>query len=249
MSRPGDFDNLSGTEVRLDHPSTLPAKTFILDEKLSEEYQTITQLECDQGLGPPFAAIKFSCHNLVNPAQQGFMRIYCQIPIDGTVSRPPEVRARQAVSQHTHAEIRVLKNLDDQNCAAVPRLLGLRTGLQDVGDYVPGGYISYVAWERVPGDLIKSRSFWESGFAYREQVRSAFSTAYEELRRCGWRPALIHVGKLIYNDVTKVMYISGFRDPVTIKPEPLSDVTYACWGLAKPSDRLDWYLDSSDWKW
>ncbi|KAJ5199511.1 hypothetical protein N7472_004715 [Penicillium cf. griseofulvum] len=40
-----------------------------------------------------------------------------------------------------------------------------------------------------------------------------------------------------------------FCDPVIIKPGPLSDVTYACWGLAKPSDRLDWYLDSSDWKW
>ncbi|CAI7622702.1 unnamed protein product [Penicillium discolor] len=113
ISRPGNFDNLAGTEVRLDHPSTLPAKTFVLDEKLSEEYQTMTQLECDQGLGPPFAAIKFSCHNLLNPAHQGFMRIYRQIPIDGTISSPPEVRAQQAVSQHTHAEIKVLKTLDD----------------------------------------------------------------------------------------------------------------------------------------
>ncbi|CAI7622711.1 unnamed protein product [Penicillium discolor] len=57
----------------------------------------------------------------------------------------------------------------------------------------------------MPGEPIKSRSFWESGFEYREQVRFSFGTAYEELRRCGWRPALIHAGKLIYNDTAKVM--------------------------------------------
>lgn len=176
MARLGDFDTLAGTEVRLDHPC-LRSKTFILDEKLKEEYQKESQLRCDQGMGPPFTVLKFSCHNSLNPSQQGFIRIYRQIPIDGTVLHPPEERARQATSPRYHAEIEALKQLYDQNCAAVPKL-GLGTELQGAGDYVPGGYITYVAWERVPGELIKPLDFWEHDLQYREQVRSAFATAY-----------------------------------------------------------------------
>jgi hypothetical protein len=32
-----------GTEVRLEQPSPSPSVTFVLDDKLSEEYQTMTQ--------------------------------------------------------------------------------------------------------------------------------------------------------------------------------------------------------------
>ena len=44
MSRPGDFDHLCSTEVRLKQPSHSPSPTttFVLDDKLSEEYQTMT---------------------------------------------------------------------------------------------------------------------------------------------------------------------------------------------------------------
>lgn len=44
-------------------------------------------------------------------------------------------------------------------------------------------------------------------------------------------------------------HISGFRGAYPMDTEPFSDETYALWGLAKPSDRPDWYLDSSDWTW
>ncbi|KAJ5416381.1 hypothetical protein N7491_011283 [Penicillium cf. griseofulvum] len=106
----------------------------------------MTQLECDQGLGPPFTTIEFSYYNLLNPAYT---------------------------------------------------------------------YISYIAWERIS----------------RKRLRI---------------PRPIYTN---HNELILFRYISRFCDPVIIKPGPLSDVTYACWGLAKPSDRLDWYLDSSDWKW
>ncbi|KAJ5851436.1 uncharacterized protein N7529_010821 [Penicillium soppii] len=67
MSRSGDFDRLSGAEVMLNQPYPSRSATFVLDDKLSEQYQTTTQEAFDEGLGPPFAALKFSCHNLLDP--------------------------------------------------------------------------------------------------------------------------------------------------------------------------------------
>lgn len=107
------------------------------------------------------------------------MRIYMQIPLDGTLSSAPEVRAQQAVSQCTHTELKALASLDRENCMAVPKLLGYGEGLQGVEEFVPGGYINYVAWERVPGEPVDYYTFWKRDFEYRQRLRSAFRTAYE----------------------------------------------------------------------
>ncbi|CRL18359.1 unnamed protein product [Penicillium camemberti] len=249
MSRPGDFDHLCGTEVRFEQPSPSPSATFVLDDKLSEEYQTMTQEEFDEDVGRPFAALKFSCHNLSDPTQQGFIRLYYQIPIDGTISRPPQVRAQQALTQQIHTEVKALISLDHKDCTAAPKLLGYGNRVQGVGDYVPGGYINYVAWARVAGEPISSVSYWNRDLAYREEVRSAFRAAYRELKKDVWAPAHSSLQNLIYDEATKSMHISGFRDADTLEPEPFSDVTYAIWRLVKPARRLDWMNDSSDWKW
>jgi hypothetical protein len=179
MSRIGDFDYLLGTHVTLDPPSPSPPQTFVLEEILSEEYQRVTQHEYDRVDGHPFAAIKFSCRNVADPTQQGFMRIYYQIPVDGTFRSPPEVRARQALHQRTHAELKALTSLDNADCTAVPQLLGLSEMVQVAQDYVPGGYINYIAWARVPGEPIDFDSYWEGDLKYRNEVRAIFRATYE----------------------------------------------------------------------
>ncbi|KAJ5781382.1 uncharacterized protein N7518_009865 [Penicillium psychrosexuale] len=216
MSRLGDFDYLCGTEVTLEHSSPSPSATFVLDDILSEEFQIMTQEEFDDDLGHPFTALKFSCHNLLDPTQQGFIRFYYQIPIDGTIYHSP-----QALTQHTHAEVKVLTSLYHKNCTAVPKLLGYGNRVQGVRDYVPGGYINYIAWTRVAGEPINSVAYWKRDLAYREEVRSVFRATYR--------------------------HISGFRDPDTLDPTPLSDVTYAIWRLVRPARRVNWMRDSSDW--
>jgi hypothetical protein len=62
---------------------------------------------------------------------------------------------------------------------AVPKLVGYGEGLQDVEEFVPGAYINYVAWERVPGEPVDYYTFWKRGFGYRQRLRSAFRTTYE----------------------------------------------------------------------
>ncbi|KAJ5545025.1 hypothetical protein N7535_006587 [Penicillium sp. DV-2018c] len=232
MSRSGDFDHLCGTEVRLEQPPPSPSVTFVLDDKLSEEYQTMTQEEFDEGMGHPFAALKFSCHNLLIPTNRALY---------GST-----IRYRL---MHTHAEVEALISLNHKNCTAVPKLLGYGNRVQGEGDYVPGGYINYVAWARVAGEPIGSVSYWERDLVYREEVRSAFRAAYRELKKDVWAPRLSSLENLIYDEATKPMHISGFRDPDTLEPEPFSDVTYAIWRLVKPARRPDWMRDSSDWKW
>ncbi|KAJ5977050.1 hypothetical protein N7501_000392 [Penicillium viridicatum] len=117
---------------------------------------------------------------------------------------------------------------------AVPNLLGYREGLQVVEEFVPGGYINYVAWARVPSEPVDYYTFWKRDLEYRQRLRSAFRN------RCSWQPGLTPPSKIIYDDVTNVMHISGFRGAYPMDTEPFSDETYVLWGLAKPSDRLDW---------
>ncbi|KAJ5131272.1 uncharacterized protein N7515_007311 [Penicillium bovifimosum] len=76
----------------------------------------MTQEEYERQPVPPWAVMKFSCHSLRDPTQQGFLRIYMQIPLDGTFSSAVEVRAQQALSQQTHSELRALACLDRENC-------------------------------------------------------------------------------------------------------------------------------------
>ncbi|KOS37619.1 hypothetical protein ACN38_g11595 [Penicillium nordicum] len=173
-----NFNPLVSTEIKLHQPSLSPPHTFVLDEKISEDYQTMTQEEYEREAGPSFAVIKFSCHSLLNPTQQGFIRIYMQIPLDGTFDSAAEVRAQQAVSQRTHTELKALAALDRENCTAVPKLLGYREGLQGTDEFVPGGHINYVAWKRVSGEPVDHYTFWKRDFEYRQQLRSAFRTAY-----------------------------------------------------------------------
>ncbi|KAJ5685978.1 hypothetical protein N7536_008597 [Penicillium majusculum] len=55
--------------------------TALLDEKITEDYQTLRQDAVDDGIGNPYAAIKFACYNAADPNQKGIMPIYIQILI------------------------------------------------------------------------------------------------------------------------------------------------------------------------
>jgi hypothetical protein len=54
--------------------------------------------------------------------------------------------------QHTHAEVKALISLDQKDCTAVPKLLGYGDRVRGEGEYVPGGYVKYVAWTQVAGE-------------------------------------------------------------------------------------------------
>lgn len=179
MSRPGDFDNLLGTRVVLSQPSASQPQTFMPDAKLSEDYQTVTQQEYDEVEGSPYAATIFSCHDILYPAEQGFLRVYAQIPVDGPLRSDSHIRAQQAIPHFIPAEVEALTAFDQANCSVVPKLLGVGYHTQGPQDYVPGGYMVYVAWSRVSGEPLDIYAYWKESYTYRQEVRAAFRTTFE----------------------------------------------------------------------
>jgi hypothetical protein len=66
-------------------------------------------------------------------------------------------------------------------CDVVPDLLAYQGRKQDQDSIVPGGYITYVVWDKVPGEPLSADEFWEldleSCKAIREKFREFFSVS------------------------------------------------------------------------
>ncbi|KAJ5944708.1 hypothetical protein N7516_004876 [Penicillium verrucosum] len=105
-----------GTEVTFNTPSP---QTWVLEEKLTEDVQQMTEWPRDGSAGPPFAVLKYLCHSAADSNKKAIMRIYLQIPIEGTEVQRPEVRQRQAAPPRKHRELDVLKDLTLQKCPVV----------------------------------------------------------------------------------------------------------------------------------
>jgi hypothetical protein len=155
---------LESTDVTLDPPSEpplyLPRQTWVIEKKLSERSSWLTQEDVTDGLGLPFAAAKFLCYRKENPNKKAFMRIYLQIPISGTQYQSPQIRRNQATKPLPHTELAALKELKIGRCDVVPELLAYQEGKQGEDSIVPGGYITYVVWDKVPGKARRYIDTW-----------------------------------------------------------------------------------------
>ncbi|CAI7670480.1 unnamed protein product [Penicillium bialowiezense] len=235
MSRPGNFDHMVGTDFHLAHSFLSPPGALRLDDIMSEVFQTFSRDRRESERGPPFAVLKFACHNTADPTQQGFLRVYIQIPYDNTIRGSREARALQAEPSPTHNEYEALVALETNTSMAVPNLLGYGQGKQGPEAYVPRGYVLYVAWERISGSPIDPQIFWrEDNQQYRDEVRAAFAVAYRR------------VSSLVFM-VSR--YIAGFSSAKKDEDKPLSPIRYALWGLMKHPDKDTWHLDQSEWTW
>lgn len=177
------MSDLEGIEVTF-HSSpntsfTFPTQTWVIAEKLSESPSQMTQRNIDDDLGPSFTAAKFLCHRADNPAKMGFMRIYLQVPIIGTEFRPSKARAKQGAPPKPHAELSALKSLKAMNCEVVPDLLCYQEQVQGQDGIVPGGYITYIVWDKVPGESLSPQTFWNLDLASRQEIRSQFRIVYQ----------------------------------------------------------------------
>lgn len=177
------LSGLEGTEVTTDAktPFLLPSQTWVIIEKLSGNAFPMTQKDLDDGLGPAaYTAAKFLCHRVDDPTKEtAFMRIYLQIPIAGTELLNPGIRAKQAIPPLPHTELSTLKALKKMSCDVVPDLLGNQEGKQGHDGIVPGGFITYVVWDKVPGDSLTEDKFWNLDRQSRDAIRKEFRRVYE----------------------------------------------------------------------
>lgn len=175
------LQGVEGTEVTLDSstepPFYFPRQTWVIVEKL-EEWQSRSTKDETESLGDSLVAGKFLCHRVEDPSKLAFMRIYVQIPYIGSELIKAEERAKQAAPPFEFIELTALKTFKLQNCTAIPDLLGYQHGVQDSDGLVPGGYITHLVWDKVPGEPLRKEIFWQMDFSRREEFRARFREIY-----------------------------------------------------------------------
>ncbi|OQD60501.1 hypothetical protein PENPOL_c023G02585 [Penicillium polonicum] len=256
---------LEGAEVTLNSPPEPPfyfaSETWQIVEKLDECPYASTKEDIADVFGPGYVAGNFLCRPAGSDAQEkvAFMRIYKQIPTAGTEFQKFTIRAAQAAGPCEHTELIALKAFMEKGCDVVLKLLGYRLGKQDEDDIVPGGYITYVVWEKVRGDSLDGDMFWSCPFSQRQEIRAKFRQVYEKLLQFGCRPGLPAPSKIIYDWATGEMHISGFGRVIHVDTSTKWDNRiYAGYGLGLKSMEMDHlypvrstdvYRDDKGWRW
>ncbi|CAG8924335.1 unnamed protein product [Penicillium salamii] len=159
--------------------SSAVSRTWVITKKLSERAAPMTDYDIKMGRSSAKTVGKFLCHLAGDPHQMAFMRIYQHIPITGTEDADYDTLARQAVAPGVCGELEAFKMLQSGGCGAVPRFLGHAESTQGDSDLLPGGYIRYLVWERVPGEPLTKELFWSLDRTARNDIRAKFRDAYE----------------------------------------------------------------------
>jgi hypothetical protein len=123
----------------------------------------------------------FLCHLEEDPDQEAFMRIYYQIPITGTADADLATLAQQIRPPGVCGEREAFRLLMNQGCSAVPRFLGSAESKQGENHDVPGGWIKYLVWEKIPGESLTEEFFWSLKPSERDDIRKKFRAAYESV--------------------------------------------------------------------
>ncbi|OQD90270.1 hypothetical protein PENSOL_c059G00330 [Penicillium solitum] len=261
------FTDLEGTEITLDAvteaPLHIPAQTWVIVEKLREDPWRLTRKDVSDGMGVSYTSAKFLCHPAGpgNETKLAFMRIRQQVPIAGTEFKPT-LRASQAVEEPENKELNALKFFLIHGCEVVPRLLGYQQSKQKEDDMVPGGFVTYIVWEKVPSDSFDLIKFWLRPFNEREVIRDKFRQVFTRFVKFGFMPLPATSSKIIYDESSGQMHISGFTFAYRLdEPQEFKDRFFYQFQLALPDghpgalipgiekNNADWREDENGWLW
>lgn len=151
---------------------------WVIREVASEHCFQLNQDDLRDKHDPSLACTRLVCdtHGPDGPVK-GHMRYYKQIPIEGTEAEPPTTRAEQA-KFFCPIELKHLRTLTQKGSTITPRVLDSKEDKQDNTGFVPGGFVTWVVWEVVPGlqlgNDVGSAPFWGLGRDERDAVRQAF---------------------------------------------------------------------------
>lgn len=212
---------LEGTEVTLPSSDSLKIRSdiWVIDKKLDEVSCMSTHKEIDNGWTvPSYTMGKFLCYKVGALLESAFMRIYSQVPIEDTQFKSREVRAQQAVPPYEHSEITALKRFKEGGCTVVPELLGHSETVQGKDGLVPGGYITHLVWDKVPGQSLSQELFWSFDKPKRDLIRQKFRAAHEALTSLGYLSTINTTAKLIWGQDSSQLHISGFSTAIKVDP-------------------------------
>ncbi|GKZ34461.1 hypothetical protein AbraIFM66950_004736 [Aspergillus brasiliensis] len=237
-----------GTVIRLKKAE------WVICEIASEHCFQIGQDDLRDRHDPSMDCIRLICETAgPDGPVQGHMRVYKQIPIEGTEAEPPTIRGKQAES-FCPIELEYLRTLTRKRSTITPRLLDSKEEKQDETGFVPGGFVIWVVWEVVPGlqlgDDLGCAPFWGLSRDERDAVREAFKEGLCKLERWGHLPYPAYGKNLVWDSTTGTLYFVGFM--ITCKGDPRavwSPARWAGWGLAKaPQTSQNWDVVTKGWE-
>ncbi|RMJ23117.1 hypothetical protein PHISP_06011 [Aspergillus sp. HF37] len=138
--------------------------------------------------------------------QLAHMRVYMQIPVNGTEFSRPETRAKQA-SVRSHDEVDAFAAFYQHASKNTPALLAMKHGKQPENGLVPDGYVVFLVWEQVPGSLLgnglspryANPPFWQLPLDQRNEIRDVFKQEYPKLLKLGFRPTFGSLDNLVWD--------------------------------------------------
>ncbi|KGO40751.1 hypothetical protein PEX1_049770 [Penicillium expansum] len=257
------LSGLEGTQITMNSPPQPPInfvpETWEIVEKIGEDTVTQSEQNFIDGGGPAYVAGKFLCRPSGAQGPLAFLRIYQQIPWLGTELRKASARAAQATRPFEPPELQALKHFKQQGCNVVPELLGYQFEKQDKEDSIPGGFVTYVIWKKVPGEPLDFTRFWNCTFSERQNIRVKFRQIYEMLLPFDYQVWVPSSTKIIYEWSTGEMHISGFKDATNrFLDKVWSDAHYALHNLVLvdpsiksyfPIESINLYRDDNGWEW
>lgn len=135
-----------GNVISLSHPK--PSKWRILEVLCEHDYQ-----KYETAKDPSYASVQLSCNEVGGSRRRSRMRIVMQVPylVTEDKDKGSATRAKQATKFRT-AEFRAFLTFEKQGSTCTPPLLGYLEDQQDrFFGPVPGCFITYYAWEAMPG--------------------------------------------------------------------------------------------------
>ncbi|KAJ5597476.1 hypothetical protein N7537_007560 [Penicillium hordei] len=156
---------------------------------------------------------KFLCHK-------------SQVPIEDTKFLSPEVRAQQPVPPYQHDEITALKRFKEGGCTVVLELLGYSETVQGKDGLVPGGYITDLIWDKVPGQSSSRELFWSFNKPSKSNINNGALTSF------GYLSMIKIPARLIWDQDSCQLLISRFSMAIKVdSTKKWNDDFYAMYQL------------------
>lgn len=133
-----------GDEAPLDKPTS---SRWVIDKPVNTH-----SYHSDERRFDSYVCAQFECHNATS-GQEGFMRVYVQVPHVGYEHADKATLARDA-KESTPLELDAYKYLTARHSKNTPALLAYKRDTQPTDGPVPIGHVTWIVWEKVPGKCL-----------------------------------------------------------------------------------------------
>ncbi|KAJ9490812.1 hypothetical protein VN97_g2433 [Penicillium thymicola] len=142
--------------------------------------------------------------------RKAFMRVYLQVPIKNTEIQDPKTRSRQATT-YTSPELTADQMVTRKDFSNAPKFPGYKVSTQDKLGLVPNGFVTWLAWEMVPGLRLNNKlgndPYWTLSAVEREHVRLVFMEGLPQALEKGYGPYTPSLSRLVWHSQTDTLYV------------------------------------------